>query len=51
MNSLIYMIVAYAIVWILIFAYVFVIGNRVSALERELETLKETFKRAKEKGN
>lgn len=48
MDRLTYMIIAYAIVWVLIFAYVFIVGNRVSALEKELEALKVALKRTED---
>lgn len=31
--------IAYSIVWIVIFAYILALGNRISRLERELQSI------------
>jgi CcmD family protein len=40
-GSLVYLFAALAIVWIVIIAYVIMLGGRVSALQRELDALKQ----------
>jgi len=41
MGNLPYLVAAYALVWIVLFAYLFNLSRKNKALQRELETIKE----------
>lgn len=38
-----YLFAAYAIIWIVLFGYIYFLSQRISAVRRELEALKETL--------
>lgn len=39
-GGLVYLFVAYSLIWILIFGYIYTLGRRMNALKKELEELK-----------
>ncbi len=44
MDNAGYLFAAFAIVWLVVFSYIFVLLSREKKLRREIETLKETLK-------
>jgi len=43
MNNLGYLFAAYAFIWVVVLAYVFMIARRQQALEREIKTLQQAL--------
>ncbi len=49
-NNLVFLAVAYAVVWVIIAAYVFYAGRRQAAAGRQIEILKVEVEELKQKG-
>jgi CcmD family protein len=49
MNNLVYLFAAYALIWALVFLYVYSIANRQRSLEREIAALRDALE-DKERG-
>jgi CcmD family protein len=49
MGNLVYLFAAYAVFWVLTFAFVFNISRRQQALQREIESLKRSLEARRER--
>ena len=49
MGNLVYLFAAYAVFWVLTFAFVFNIARRQTSLQREIESLKRALKSCQER--
>ncbi len=49
-NNLVFLAVAYAVVWVIIAAYVFFVGRRQAVVGKQIDTLKVEVEELKQKG-